>query len=326
MIPDPTGIYSGNLRCFNAIVIPLNLILYFCMCVWQRGVLPAYSSPKIPTSMPGHETQIDSKENNSDSLDPTLIELEANGPTLTALSVQRIFTKKSQKEKWALRQVCSIRSPRRLHFKNLIVNGVHPPNTTVNGEPLEPPIPHADLPSREKRAGSYCVLALDGGGYRGYASLLMLKRILPSTGEPPTRRVYPYQYFDLICGTSTGGLIAILLGALHLDIDEAIKLYKKLSKTVFAGRWRWLRWILRDERFSSRVLRETMGDVIERQGCKNMLMIQSDRGKGCKVRILLRETLASEETIYSVSWPLQPNLEETCRSVWSAHIAILRRM
>lgn len=39
----------------------------------------------------------------------------------------------------------------------------------------------------------------------------------------------PYQVFDLICGTSTGGLIAILLGRLGLDCATAIDVYNKLT-------------------------------------------------------------------------------------------------
>ncbi|KIM32225.1 hypothetical protein M408DRAFT_215580 [Serendipita vermifera MAFF 305830] len=158
-----------------------------------------------------------------------------------------------------------------------LTNGTH---TSIDA--LEPPTPHADLPLRIRRLGSYCVLSLDGGGYRGYASLLMLRRILRPLVDSPTKRIYPYQYFDLICGTSTGGLIAILLGVLHLDIDEAIKIYKDLAKTLFAGRWRWLRWLFRDERFSSRVLRSTMQEVLRKHGCEEMLMNDRNRDKGCK--------------------------------------------
>jgi patatin-like phospholipase/acyl hydrolase len=40
-------------------------------------------------------------------------------------------------------------------------------------------------------------------------------------------------YFDMICGTSTGGLIAIMLGRLHMTVDECIDEYKKLSARIF---------------------------------------------------------------------------------------------
>jgi patatin-like phospholipase/acyl hydrolase len=64
------------------------------------------------------------------------------------------------------------------------------------------------------------VLALDGGGVRGLSSLLILQDIMEelqkTTGETGTLK--PCEHFDLICGTSTGGLIAIMLGLLGMVI------------------------------------------------------------------------------------------------------------
>ena len=62
------------------------------------------------------------------------------------------------------------------------------------------------------------VLALDGGGVRGLSSLVILREIM----EEVQRRAkmnetpHPCTYFDLIGGTSTGGLIAIMLGRLQM--------------------------------------------------------------------------------------------------------------
>jgi len=66
------------------------------------------------------------------------------------------------------------------------------------------------------------ILSLDGGGVRGLSSLLMLREIMEEVGrraqvhEPPL----PCQYFDLIGGTSTGGLIAIMLGRLRMVVSQ----------------------------------------------------------------------------------------------------------
>ncbi len=43
-------------------------------------------------------------------------------------------------------------------------------------------------------------LSLDGGGVRGFASLLLLQQCLEKTGNQR-----PCDYFDMIGGTSTGG-------------------------------------------------------------------------------------------------------------------------
>jgi hypothetical protein len=43
----------------------------------------------------------------------------------------------------------------------------------------------------------------------------------------------PCEYFDMIAGTSTGGLIAIMLGRLRMSVDDCIDEYKSLSSRVF---------------------------------------------------------------------------------------------
>lgn len=73
------------------------------------------------------------------------------------------------------------------------------------------------------------MLALDGGGVRGISSLLIIEglmreilRIKVAEGQateddPPP---LPCECFDLICGTSTGGLIAIMLGRFRMVITD----------------------------------------------------------------------------------------------------------
>lgn len=43
----------------------------------------------------------------------------------------------------------------------------------------------------------------------------------------------PCDVFDLIVGTSTGGLIAVMLGRLHMTIDDCIAKYEQVGKEVF---------------------------------------------------------------------------------------------
>jgi patatin-like phospholipase/acyl hydrolase len=68
------------------------------------------------------------------------------------------------------------------------------------------------------------ILSLDGGGIRGISSLYILKELmaqiersrLTTIQPPPAAPLRPCEVFDLICGTSTGGLIAIMLGRLQM--------------------------------------------------------------------------------------------------------------
>ncbi|KAK4950931.1 hypothetical protein LTR10_010924 [Elasticomyces elasticus] len=87
---------------------------------------------------------------------------------------------------------------------------------------------HWSLPAR--------VLCLDGGGVRGLSSLMILETVMNQIADDEKAEVdtlRPCDYFDLICGTSTGGLIAILLGRLRLTVRDAIKAYVTLSEQIF---------------------------------------------------------------------------------------------
>lgn len=92
----------------------------------------------------------------------------------------------------------------------------------------------AALPS----AQSLRILCIDGGGIKGYTALLILRRIfrtISAEGQlanPPR----PCDVFDLIAGTSTGGLIAVMLGRLHMSVDECITAYELFGKEVFKKR------------------------------------------------------------------------------------------
>lgn len=54
-------------------------------------------------------------------------------------------------------------------------------------------------------------------------------------GEEPVK---PCQVFDLIGGSSTGGIIAILLGRLRMDVAECIAAYLEFSKSIFQDKSR----------------------------------------------------------------------------------------
>ncbi|KAI9892858.1 MAG: hypothetical protein M1814_001017 [Vezdaea aestivalis] len=84
------------------------------------------------------------------------------------------------------------------------------------------------------------VLALDGGGVRGLFTILVLESLMEAVRliDRPSDvdALKPYLYFDLICGTSTGGLLAIMLGRLRMDIKSCHQAYRSLSSLIFQRR------------------------------------------------------------------------------------------
>lgn len=71
------------------------------------------------------------------------------------------------------------------------------------------------------------ILALDGGGAKGFYTLGVLKEIEAMLGCPLHKR------FDLVFGTSTGGIIAALI-ALGYEVDQIHALYKAHVPKVMA--------------------------------------------------------------------------------------------
>ncbi len=70
------------------------------------------------------------------------------------------------------------------------------------------------------------ILSLDGGGVRGAFIAAFLAKIQEHLDEPIVR------YFDLIAGTSTGGLIAVAL-AMGLSPNDVLNLYRDHASLIF---------------------------------------------------------------------------------------------
>jgi Patatin-like phospholipase len=64
---------------------------------------------------------------------------------------------------------------------------------------------------------------------------LMHRAFVEVNGRPPRpdEKPKPCDYFDLIAGTGTGGLIAIMLGRLRLDLETCKRVYVKTTRIVF---------------------------------------------------------------------------------------------
>lgn len=166
---------------------------------------------------------------------------------------------------------------------------------------------------------------LDGGGIRGYSSLLILRELMEYIYEEETRslseeekarhssyhpheyipcvrnnqdndgdshdwmletdqgvtaagtrntgcgvrcRYVPAHYFDFVGGTSTGGLISIMLGRLRMSVEDCITEYATLSESIFGhprrasfrGPIPWPR-----DKYDGNTIRNAVVDVIERR-------------------------------------------------------------
>lgn len=97
-----------------------------------------------------------------------------------------------------------------------------------------------DLPKLRKNGAR--LLSLDGGGVKGVSSVIILDAIMEkvkkieiakgiNTSEAPRK---PADYFDLAGGTSTGGLIGLMLFRLKMDTKQCLEAYRTLASHIFA--------------------------------------------------------------------------------------------
>jgi uncharacterized protein len=81
-------------------------------------------------------------------------------------------------------------------------------------------------------SGKCQILSLDGGGIKGLFSAAMLAAFEEDTGSKIT------DHFDLLAGTSTGGIIALAL-AHGLRPKEIVDFYEKWGAEIFKRVWAW---------------------------------------------------------------------------------------
>ncbi|MFJ9324230.1 CBASS cGAMP-activated phospholipase [Streptomyces globisporus] len=99
------------------------------------------------------------------------------------------------------------------------------------------------------------ILALDGGGFRGMFSAAVLARLEEDLG------VRIADHFDLIAGTSTGGIIALGLG-LGLSPQQILEFYTEHGPRIFRdrSRLRGLKHLMR-AKYSAEPLRAALTEV-----------------------------------------------------------------
>jgi len=102
------------------------------------------------------------------------------------------------------------------------------------------------------------ILSIDGGGIKGVFPAAFLSAIEEKLPHPIAR------YFDLITGTSTGGIIALGLG-FGLTATQLLDFYVKRGPSIFPKERRrlWRRWTLNwfGSKYQSTALSSALNDV-----------------------------------------------------------------
>jgi patatin-like phospholipase/acyl hydrolase len=104
------------------------------------------------------------------------------------------------------------------------------------------------------------LLSLDGGGIKGAFTASVVAALEEDSGKSMA------DYFDLITGTSTGGIIALGLG-LGLPAKDIVRFYQEHGPTIFpctslVSRWRGIfRWLTRPKH-SHEVLNAALEQVL----------------------------------------------------------------
>ncbi|KUM60368.1 hypothetical protein ACN42_g6761 [Penicillium freii] len=155
-----------------------------------------------------------------------------------------------------------------------------------------------------------CLLSLDGGGVRGLSTLYILKGLmyrLNQTRPEGSPAKKPCEVFDLIGGTSTGGLIAIMLGRLEMDVDECIMAYVKLMKMIFdKPSKRSVSSIFGKikPQFDANKLEGAINQVINNCGAKPTDLFNDQADRGCRV-FVCSITQETKEIVRLRSYPIR---------------------
>lgn len=130
------------------------------------------------------------------------------------------------------------------------------------------------------------ILCLDGGGMRGILTIQLLKKLEKTAGIPC------FEIFDMVSGTSTGGIIAGLIATGH-TAEEIESLYINLISEVFDKKLLGNRFV-NPPAFSKTkyrtLLKAAVGDVVLAKACQE---------RDIDFLITAQDISAAEETFFS---------------------------
>jgi uncharacterized protein len=149
------------------------------------------------------------------------------------------------------------------------------------------------------------ILALDGGGIKGLFSAAVLAALEEDLGTTIA------QHFDLIAGTSTGGIIALALG-LGVRPKEIVEFYATEGHSIFKNPYRWRsvqQWFFR--KYSQEPLKKALTKVLG----------QRTLGDSTK-RLVIPAYNLGENDVYLFKTPHHPRLTRDWRvPAWQVALA-----
>jgi patatin-like phospholipase/acyl hydrolase len=130
------------------------------------------------------------------------------------------------------------------------------------------------------------ILCLDGGGMRGILTIQLLKKLEEKAGIPC------YELFDMVSGTSTGGIIAGLITMGH-TLNDIETMYIDLVTKVFDERFLGNRFI-NPPAFSKQKYRELLKGIVD-----NITLEKACELHDLDLMITSQDISAAEETFFS---------------------------
>ncbi|KAI0183055.1 hypothetical protein EV127DRAFT_33888 [Xylaria flabelliformis] len=164
------------------------------------------------------------------------------------------------------------------------------------------------MDDRSNPTSALRILSLDGGGIRGKSSLLILENIMEQIRESKNLAQVPRpcEYFDLIGGTSTGGIIAIMLGRLGMTVDECIRAYEDVGRAAFTPKRRLPSIAPPKGAFSAKALEAAVKKVIKDKCTEKQCVAQRSQGQPtvdtCPHEdLMLRDTTCTKTVVLAIT-------------------------
>jgi len=131
------------------------------------------------------------------------------------------------------------------------------------------------------------ILSLDGGGIRGILTIQLLKKLEKLTDLPC------HELFDMVAGTSTGGIISGLIATGH-SAEQIEGLYVSLVKEVFEKRSLTSSRFLNPPQFTKSKYRKNLKKILN-----NITLEEVNRSTQTDLMITAKDITASEETFFT---------------------------